>query len=122
MTIKWAIYLAETLNGICILEAVMSLICLLVSALMVCCYADDREEAKKSHKDAKRIFSVTFLPGVIFALLFVLTPNKKTAYLMIGSEYISNGFESLKSSGLPEKAKLAIEKKLDEIIEGTKDE
>lgn len=59
----------------------------------------------------KRIFVYAISTALICALIAIITPSKKTMYLMVGAHY-------LKKSDIPTKVELVINKKLDEYLKG----
>lgn len=67
-------------------------------------------------RNLKGYYKYYFIPLALCSIICALTPSQKTFYLIIGAHY-------LKSSDLPSKVELIIEKKLDEyLIDISKDE
>lgn len=105
------IYLAELSLILKIVFGIVAacLFCFFIVFIM-CIGVEELQELKERDKNIMRKFLISTL---IFLSLFILTPSDTTLYLIAANKFLTK-------SELPEKAKMALEKKLDEIIGANK--
>lgn len=117
MNIETMIYLANVFPNVSCLITVSSVVILIITpiAFIITIDVNDFDEEGKKAK----IFVHKYLIGNIkwvFVALFIsmVIPSERTMYLMLGANF-------LKSSSLPSKVEMAIEKKIDSYLnEGEK--
>jgi hypothetical protein len=85
-------------------------ICILI--LLTTFGTDDKDIQTFTESMWKKIYKKLWLI-ILFLLLFIAIPSKKTIYLMLGSSYLS-------SNNLPIKIQQALELKLDDVIKDLK--
>lgn len=109
MNIETMIYLADVASKITIVLALGSFIFLfatgLISMMMdIDAYGD--EEKEKAHSFFQTYFVKKIKWGLMIIFIAFLMPSERAIYLMLGANY-------LKTSALPSKVEMAIEKKID---------
>jgi uncharacterized sodium:solute symporter family permease YidK len=113
MSVSWMIYLAEVSDKLCFMFGLFSFISAIALILTGLWYFHLYGDGDNEEREARLRLKISLMLFLSFCFLAVLFPNSKTIYLMAGTKYLSE-------SSLPEKVKNALEKKLDEIIEGEK--
>lgn len=114
MNIESVIYLTDILHNIDFISGMFFIIGLILTMLCLAFGGFARIDSSKEWEESFLYKFSTFLKIhiykiIIFIVISCLIPSQKTMYLMIGANY-------LKSSELPSKVEIAINKKIDEYL------